>query len=105
MPRVLGILAVLFISIFALDVFEPGRPWTEILIALFMHLIPSFVTGGVLAFAWRFERIGGIAFILIGLAPFILLRGDLANHLIIGGPFFLTGFLFLLNYWNTRRSN
>ncbi len=51
-PRVLGILFAVFISIFALDVFgEYGFP--EVLVALFMHLIPTFLVVGVLLIAWK----------------------------------------------------
>ena len=50
-PRVLTILFILFMAIFALDVFgEYSFPL--ILVALFMHLIPNFILIGVLLVAW-----------------------------------------------------
>ena len=42
-PRVLGILIAIFVSLFALDVFAEGSSSWEIVVALAMHLIPTFV--------------------------------------------------------------
>jgi hypothetical protein len=60
-PRVLTILFTCFISLFALDVFEDGRPWTEILAALLIHLIPAYLLILVLVLAWRRPWIGAAA--------------------------------------------
>ncbi len=40
-PRVFAILFILFISIFALDVFDMGLNFWQTMGALFMHLIPT----------------------------------------------------------------
>ena len=42
-PRVLSILYACFISIFALDVFTAGYVGSELVIALFMHLLPTLI--------------------------------------------------------------
>ncbi|MFZ2102878.1 MAG: hypothetical protein WAU86_20170 [Oricola sp.] len=94
-PRLLGIMAILFISMFALDVFEPGKPWREIAVALSMHLLPSFVLMAILVLAWRVEWLGGMLFVLVGLSPFVLLGNPAQVNLMIGGPFIVTGLLFL----------
>jgi hypothetical protein len=39
-PRILCIMAVLFISMFALDAFSPGQTIWQQLGAFFLHLIP-----------------------------------------------------------------
>jgi len=103
-PRVLGIGAGLFLAIFALDVFSEGYRFGELLVALFMHLIPSLVIIIVVAIAWRWERLGGGLFILLGLLYVWWFRhpGQWITYLIISGPLFLTGGLFLLNHWITR---
>ena len=52
-PRALSIAFILFLSLFALDVFSEGYGFWQTLLALAIHLIPSMVlTVGVLL-AWR----------------------------------------------------
>ncbi len=65
-PRVLTILFIAFLSLFALDVFGEGYTFWETLVALFMHLIPHFLLIILLVIAWKWERVGGLLF--IGLA-------------------------------------
>ena len=73
LPRIICILAILFISMFAADAFEPGLTIWQQLGAFFMHLIPSFILLVILILAWYRELLGGIIFIIIGLVltPFI----------------------------------
>ena len=101
--RILAIAGILVISSFALDVFEPGKPWHEIAVALFMHLLPSFVLTAILAVAWRLEWLGGILFVLVGFAPFLLLRNPPWVNLMLGGPFILSGLLFLASHHVSKR--
>lgn len=105
-PRVLGILFAIFISLFALDVFMEGYGFWETLVALFMHLIPTVIFLIVLAIAWRWERIGGILFILLGVLYIGLFWGpdQLPGYLMISGPLFLLGILFLLDGFLQRGS-
>lgn len=65
-PRIAGILFVLFISLFALDVFEEGLSFWETLLALFMHLLPSILLAIAIYAAWKREWVG--AFLFIGWA-------------------------------------
>jgi hypothetical protein len=65
--RILCILAIAFISLFALDVFEEGSLGQKIL-AFLLHMVPSFVLIIILVIAWKHELVGGIAIALIGLA-------------------------------------
>ncbi len=103
-PRILSILFALFLGVFALDVFGEDRSAWGTLAALTMHLIPSAIVLAVLALSWRWEWIGGIAFLLLG-AGYILMawgRGfDWTAYLAISGPLFLVGILFLVN-WKYR---
>lgn len=103
--RLLAIAAILFISAFALDVFEPGTPRYEAALALFMHLVPSFVLVAVLVLAWRVEWLGGILFILVGLSPSVLLSNPLWVDLMLGAPFVLTGLLFLASHRLRKTEN
>lgn len=96
-PRVLGILYAAFISIFALDVFGEYRGW-ELAVALFMHLVPTYVVVAALLVAWKWERIGGVIFVLLGVFYIWAFWGkaDLIAYAIISGPVFLIGGLFLV---------
>jgi hypothetical protein len=51
-PRVLTPIFAVFLSLFALDVFEEGYGFWDTVVALFMHLIPSLDPAGMLSF-WR----------------------------------------------------
>jgi hypothetical protein len=98
-PRGLGILVVLFVSIFALDVFGEGYSFLETIAALAMHLIPSFVILLVLGIAWRWAWIGGFLFVALGVLYITLFwePSNLPAYLLISGPLFLVGILFLLD--------
>jgi hypothetical protein len=100
-PRIIGIGAALFLAIFALDVFSEGYQLGELLVALFIHLIPSLVIIIVLVIAWRWERFGGGLFIFLGLLYIWLFwnPGRWIAFLVISGPLFISGGLFLLNHW------
>ena len=111
LPRVLSILFIAFLALFSFDVFEPGMKWREILLGLLMHNIPVFVMIAVLAIAWKHEIVGAIAFGLAGLLHIILtvnragLPWQLAFSwsLIIAGPAFIIGFLFMHNWYKKRK--
>ena len=95
LPRGLSILFALFISIFALDVFGEGYSFGETLVALFMHLIPTFIIVIALLIAWRWERIGAALFIALAIFFLIMSGGE---GWIIGGPLLLLGVLFLFDW-------
>ena len=99
-PRILGILFAIFISLFALDVFGEGRGFWETILALLMHLIPTFFILIALAVSWRWEWIGAVLFSCLGLWYIVMAWGefDLLAYLFISGPLFLIGVLFLLNW-------
>jgi len=87
LPRILAILFIAFVSLFALDVFEQ-KQW---FLALIMHLIPSYILIIFTIIAWKKEKIGGILFIIGGLAILIFFKS-----LVITIPTFVIGVLFLI---------
>jgi hypothetical protein len=107
-PRILSILFILFLAMFSLDVFSPGLSAGQIALGLFMHNIPVFILLAVLIIAWKYEIVGGIAFILAGLAYIIstLTRVPwyivISWSMIIAGPAFLIGILFLVNWYKKK---
>ncbi|MCJ7467949.1 MAG: hypothetical protein MUO53_14805 [Maribacter sp.] len=66
LPRILGILAILFISLFAMDSFGPRLTFWQQLGGFLMHLIPSFLLLALLLVAWKWEYLGGVLFIIVG---------------------------------------
>ena len=115
LPRILCILAILFISLFAADAFAPGLTTWQQLGAFLIHLIPSFILLAFLIVAWKWELIGGIIFMVIGLAftPVIFMlnynRNDsiwlsLVIILTITIPFVVVGILFLISHRLKKKS-
>jgi hypothetical protein len=106
-PRIAGILFVLFISLFALDVFDAANhysPW-ETTVALFMHLIPSIVLAIIIVLAWKWEWVGAIAFIGWAIFYVITFRGfDWIAYALIAGIPVAVGVLFLAGWINRKRT-
>jgi hypothetical protein len=114
-PRILCILAILFVSMFALDSFSPGIPLWKQIAGFFMHMIPSFVLIIFLLVAWKWELIGGAIFIILGLGlmPFIYMMNYHMNHsvwmsleviLLINAPFVVVGILFILSHFLKQKN-
>jgi len=103
-PRILGILFAVFVSLFALDVFDEGYGFWKTILALLMHLIPTGIILIALTIAWRWEGVGGILFIALGVWYLIMFWGRFhwSAYMVISGPLFLIGILFLIN-WLYRR--
>ena len=100
-PRLLGILFAIFISLFALDVFSENKEIPKILLALLMHLVPTFILLAALFIAWKWGHIGGIIFIVLGLLYITSFwgKGPALTFIMISGPSFLIGLLFIIDYY------
>jgi len=116
LPRILCIIAILFISVFALDAFAPGLTIWQQIGGFLIHLIPSFVLLAFLVLAWKREYVGGIIFIIIGIVSslFIFVHNYEMNDSIwmslgivisITVPFLLVGILFLLSHFQKKKLN
>lgn len=111
-PRILSILFIVFLIIFSLDVFEPGLSVKEIAIGLFIHNIPALILLAALVISWKYEIVGGVTFTLAGILYIVtMLLAHRFNDkdmwlpfLMIAGPAFLIGILFILN-WMKKRKN
>jgi hypothetical protein len=105
-PRILSILFLLFLTIFSFDVFDENLGFWGTILGLFMHNIPVLILLVAVIIAWKYEIVGGIVFILAGFVYIWLaaIRGQielpmaLAWSLVIAGPAFLIGILFLINW-------
>lgn len=116
LPRIICILAIIFISIFALDAFDQDLTVWQQIQGFAMHLIPSFILLLILLIAWKWELIGGIIFLIIGLAlsPVIYIHNYQMNGSVwmslgiismITLPFILVGILFMLSHRNSRKQD
>jgi hypothetical protein len=98
-PRILAILYILFISLFALDVFGEDYGFLVTIFALFMHLIPSFFLLAGLFIAWKRPLAGGMLFLLLSLLFTIFFHTyrRLDAFLLLSFPLLLLSSLFLLD--------
>jgi len=114
LPRIICILAILFVSIFAADAFAHELTIWQQLGAFVMHLIPSFILLAFLIVAWKWEYIGGIIFIIIGLglSPLIFIHNYKMNNsiwmslgiiAIITIPFAIVGSLFIISHFLKKK--
>ena len=114
LPRIICILAILFVSLFAADAFVPELTIWQQLVAFIIHLIPSFILLAFLIVAWKWEYIGGIIFIIIGLglSPFLFVHNYKMNDSIwislgiifsITIPFVIVGILFIVSHFRKKK--
>jgi hypothetical protein len=100
-PRVLSILFIAFVSIFALDEIGGHGLWQTV-IGLTVHLIPSFVLVFALILAWRWEWIGAVLYAAAGMFHVVWASEHLLRPLIpiltIAGPAVVISALFLVNW-------
>ena len=105
--RLLTIAFALFISIFALDVFEENKGFWITLGALLLHLVPTFLILGVVWLSWNRGWIASIIFAALGILYIAWAGGrfDRSVYLIICGPLFLVSILFLLGWWEKKKED
>jgi hypothetical protein len=68
------------------------------MLALVMHLIPTMLVLTTLVIAWRWEVVGGILLIASGAWYLVTTWNHIDWYLVISGPLFLTGGLFLTDW-------
>jgi hypothetical protein len=103
LPRIIAILCVLLASVFIAEGLAPGFS----LIDAVMHLAIALVVLAATVVAWKWPKIGGWLFLLLGLAVFNLnyQRGNAIVGLIAGGVPFLAGVLFLVEGFRNRHNS
>jgi hypothetical protein len=86
-PRALAIAFIVFIGLFALDVFTSPN-W---FVPLLTHLIPNYILIILTVIAWKHERVGGTLFLAGGLGSVLFF-----HSLILALPCLLIGILFIV---------
>lgn len=102
-PRVVCLLYIGFISLFALDVFNCENNLAQTFVALAMHLIPSALIFLALVIAWRWELAGSLLFDVLAVGWFIYV-GDLGKSLIITAPLLVISSLFIADWVYQRKA-
>jgi len=108
-PRILCILIIIFLGVFASDAFVAEHSMFQQVSDFLIHLVPSLILLLLLIIAWKRELIGGILFTILSLvmSPFLYSMNYEQNHnifmslgviLIIALPILLTGILFIISY-------
>ena len=100
-PRIAGILFVLFLSLFALDIFDMQLGFWGTIVGLFMHLIPSILLAAAIAIAWKWEWVGALLFIGWAIWYVVFFRDrdfPWITYAIIAGIPTLIGLLFLAGW-------
>lgn len=112
-PRIICIFAILFVSLFALDAFDSQLTIWQQIGGFLIHLVPSFILLALLLVAWKYEYIGGLILIILGLVfSFIVFRmnyrmnnsvwmsiGIIASITI---PYVIAGLLFMIHYFKIK---
>lgn len=104
-PRILGIIFIIFLLMFSLDVFGEGLNTWQTIIGLFVHNIPALILLITLIVSWKYEIVGGVVFIFAGLFYVLMLAINpnfkwfmISWITVIGFPAFLIGILFTINW-------
>lgn len=110
-PRILSIMLVLFLTIFSVDVFGENLGFWQTILGLLIHNIPAILLAVIIWVSWKYEIVGGIAFIIAGLAHLVssIVRVDaepwyisFLTSLIIDVPAFFIGILFLVGWFKNK---
>lgn len=107
LPRILTILAILFMLMFSLDVFTENAPAGKTILGFLAHNIPAFVLALILFISWKNELIGGLLLIAAFIAAAIFFRSFNGNpgSLIVIVPFLVSGLFFVLYHFLYKKEN
>jgi len=99
LPRVLTILIAVFFSIFILEGFGQGFDWVDSL----MHLLLTMAVLAATIIAWKWPKVGGWIFVLLGIFFSWFFHPLLPNGLVIGSAPFVAGVLFLIEWFSKKK--
>jgi hypothetical protein len=108
-PRILSILIILFIGMFAMDSFNPELSFLKQAGDFLVHIVPALLLLLLLIIAWKRELLGGILFILLSLivTPFLYtmnyertqsVLASIGVILLISLPVLVAGVLFVVSF-------
>ena len=114
LPRVLGVLAISLIGVLSVDLTNGEIDSATQLQSLVIHLVPTYLLLIFFLVATRWENVGGVFFLVIGLlaSPYLFFGNynmgysfaeSFGRILSVTIPLVFVGILFILNYENKRR--
>ncbi len=92
-PRILSILLSLFFLSFTLEGFSEGFS----LIDSLMHFLLALSIIAITILSWKKPKLGGVFFMLIGVALTILIHKEWQSLVFVGIVPFITGILFYIS--------
>ncbi|MGZ4962035.1 MAG: DUF7670 domain-containing protein [Limisphaerales bacterium] len=103
-PRMLGVLIVLFIGMFALDAFDGQHGFWQSLVPFLIHLIPSAILLIILVICWRWPM-AGLLYIALGVLYVVRFSGrfPITTCAIVAGPPIICGTLFIMQFLARRK--
>lgn len=98
-PRWIGILYILFLSLFTLDAFTAGAGFWNNILAFLIHMLPSIFVLVALILAWRWPLAGGFLFLILTIIFLLFFEHyrQIKIALIFEGPLLLTSILFFVD--------
>jgi cell division protein FtsW (lipid II flippase) len=103
LTRILSLAFVLFLSLFALDVFSEYSGWGAIL-PLLIHLVPPLILLTLSLIAWKYDLVGAVVFLGFAIL-YVFLAGfnrPWSWYAGISLPSALVGGLFILSWYQKR---
>lgn len=99
-PRILAIIYISFLSLFALDAFTVEGPFYRELLGFVFHLLPSFILLMALAASWKYPVHSGLAFMVFSLLFTLYFNTyeNILTFLTISLPLALIGVLFIISH-------
>jgi hypothetical protein len=97
-PRILGFLVAAFLGMFGLDALGESQGIGRSTGALFIHLLPTFLTLGVVYVSWKRPWFGAIAFLLFATAYAATSLAHPSWIATIAGPLAVAGVSYLLSW-------
>ena len=106
LARILSVLYAVFISIFSFDVFEEKYSFWKMILALFMHLIPTCLLLIIFWISFKKEWIAGLLYLIIGISYIFLAWGKFywSVYFMIAGPLITIGILFFISNFLKNKS-
>lgn len=105
-PRVLAIVFILFISLFAFDAFGGDESLGMQLLGFLVHLTPTIILAILLGFSWNRPCVGACGFGAAALAFCLWFRTYTRWPSFVGitVPMIVVSLLFALAYWRSGRN-
>ena len=100
-PRVIALIIIVFILLFAFNGFVPRYLTGEGVVPLVIGILPAVVLFLALVMAWFFRLAGGITWIILGIVMIIFFHTyrDELSFLTLSSPVVAVGVLFVLSHF------